>query len=63
MGFVVHFHELIDAYMSIFLRCRKVYMAQQFLNRSQIRAAIEEMGGECMANGVGTDLRGDSALP
>ena len=62
MGFVVHLHELIDAHMSIFLSCREVYMAQQFLNRSQIRAAVEEMRGECMANGVGADLRGDAAL-
>lgn len=46
MGGVVGFFEALDCYVSVDLSCREIGMPQQGLNAAQVRAVVEEMGGE-----------------
>ena len=56
MGRVVHLFQLGDAVVRIDLRRAQGSMPQQFLNLSQIGAAVHHVGGERMPQHVRTAL-------
>ena len=49
MRFVIHIHELLNAGLRVALRGGERDMAEQFLNRAQVRAIGEQVRGEGMA--------------
>src|SRR5579863_10690422 len=51
--FVVHRHQIRERNLGIFLRGGEPRVAQQLLNRPQIRAIGEEMGRICVPQAVG----------
>ena len=53
MRLVVYRGQLIQVQMGITLGRRQADMAEQLLNRSQVGAAVEQMGGKTMAQAMG----------
>jgi len=49
MRFVIHIHELLNAGLRVTLRGRERDVAEQFLNRAQVRAIGEQVRGEGVA--------------
>jgi len=56
MGLIVDRHELIDADLGVFLGGGEGDMAEEFLDGAQVGAAVEKVGGEGMAQGMGRGL-------
>ena len=56
MGLVVDGQQLVDADLSVFLCGGQRSVTKQFLDGTQIGAAVEKVGGEGMAQGVGADV-------
>ncbi len=52
----VHFLQILPIHMRIDLRRGDVHMAEHFLYGSEVGAAFEEVGGEGVAEGMGTDF-------
>ena len=52
MGIIINVSQMVDADLGVFLGCRQGGMAKQFLNRPQIGAAVKQMGGKRMAQGM-----------
>jgi hypothetical protein len=46
MGLIIHGQQLIGRKMRILLRRGERGMAQHFLNRAEVRALVQEMGGK-----------------
>src|SRR5664279_5802208 len=45
--------QALPAHMSVDLRGLQAGMTQQFLHHSEVRAPVQQMGGEAVAEGVG----------
>ena len=56
MSFVVNRLQPLRSHMRIDLRCRKVHVTQELLNASQVRAVIQQMRRERMAQGMRRDM-------
>lgn len=46
--------------MGVDLRCRYVAVTEHCLDRAQVGAVHEQISGEAVAHGVGTDVLGDT---
>ena len=53
VGIVIHRHQPIDAQMGVFLGGGQAFVAQKFLNRTQIRPRIEHVGREAVTDAMG----------
>ncbi len=62
MRLVVDRHHLIDADLGVLLRGREGGVAEEFLDGAQVGAAIEQVGGEGVAQGVRGDVLEDAGL-
>jgi hypothetical protein len=54
---VIQLSTPLVGYVGVELGCRKIRMAQHFLNGSEVGAAFEQVGGEGVAQEVGVDAR------
>src|SRR5262245_55668342 len=61
MRLVVDFQHVIRTDMGIFLRCRKLLMAEQFLNGPQVGAVIQQVRGKGMSQRVRTGTGRESS--
>ena len=52
MGLVINLGQVIDIEMGVFLSGGQADVAQQFLDGAQVRAHLQQMGGERVAQGV-----------
>ena len=59
MGLIVDLGEVIDVDVGIFLCGRQADMPQQLLDRAQIRAHLQQVGGKRMAQGMRGDRHPD----
>jgi hypothetical protein len=49
MSFSVNFQEMVGVDVGVALRSRQAHVAQQFLDRAQVRTTLKEVGCEAMA--------------
>ena len=56
MRFVIHIHELLNAGLCVALRRRERDVAEQLLNRAEVRAIGEQVRGEGVAERVGVKI-------
>lgn len=54
MRFANGLFKSFDADMGVNLGCRQALMPEQLLNRFQVRAAVQKVGGKAMAESMGT---------
>ena len=57
MCLVIHLHKPVKAYVGVFLSGGEVLVPQEFLDRSKISPAIQQMGGIAVPHGMRADLR------
>ncbi len=58
---VVDLHQLVEVDVGVLLRRRQAGVAEQLLDRAQVGAGAEQVGGEAVAQGVRADLGGEAA--
>src|SRR5215472_17261418 len=55
MSPIVHLHQVLRAHMRVAPGRAETAVAEELLDKSQIRAFAEHVGGEAVAKGVGSD--------
>ena len=63
MCILVNIEKAFLCHVGVDLRGGETSMAEEFLNAPEIRAPIEEMGGETMAEGVRTGTQRCQTVP
>ena len=56
MGLVVHVHHVFDRELGVTLSGSETLMAEQLLDRAQVRALFQHVGAESMPKGVRVDI-------
>ena len=62
MGLIINLHEPVKGDMRVFLGSRQTHMPQKFLDGSHIRTSIQEMSSKGMSQGMGANLRRQTAF-